>query len=211
MGRHYQRGYLRCVKRKSGSNCWEFLWRENDGAGKRVRRTAVVGSVERYPTKQEALDAVNGLRMQVNADRNRQPVHPLLIADLIDHYIQTELSPSADWHSHATRIVYRYFMKKWIQPHWGKMGLAAVRTIDVQHWLRGYNGPTALRWPNQRKPRFATFSACCSIMQSAMSGSNRAEIRSPSFVKARCVRVLRRCWTPTRSRAFCCSWIHASA
>jgi integrase len=137
MGRHYQRGYLRCVKRKSGSHCWEFLWREDDEAGKRVRRTAVVGPVERYPTKQEALDAVNGLRMQVNAARNRQPVHPLLIADLIDHYIQTELSPSANWHSHATRITYRYFMKKWIQPHWGETGLAAVRTIAVQHWLRG--------------------------------------------------------------------------
>ena len=137
MGRHYQRGYLRCAKRKSGSYCWEFLWREDDEAGKRVRRTAVIGTVEQYPTKEEALDAVNGLRMQVNADRNRQPVHPLLIADLIDHYVQTELSPNADWHSHATRIAYRYFMKKWIQPHWGKMGLAAVRTIAVQHWLRG--------------------------------------------------------------------------
>jgi integrase len=75
--------------------------------------------------------------MQVNADRNRRPVRPLLIADLIDHYVQTELSANADWHSHATRITYRYFMKKWIQPHWGKVGLGAVRTIAVQHWLRG--------------------------------------------------------------------------
>jgi len=56
-------------------------------AGKRVRRTAVIGTIEQYPTKEEALDAVNGLRMQVNADRNRRPVHPLLIADLIDHYV----------------------------------------------------------------------------------------------------------------------------
>ena len=40
----------------------------------------------------------------------------ILIADVIDHYVQTELSPNADWHSHATRIAYRYFMKKWIQP-----------------------------------------------------------------------------------------------
>jgi hypothetical protein len=78
-------------------------------AGKRVRRTAVIGNIEQYPTKEEALHAVNGLRMQINADRNRRPVQPLLIADLIDHYIQTELSPSADWHSHATRTAYRYF------------------------------------------------------------------------------------------------------
>ncbi len=137
MGRHYQRGYLRCAERKCGSYCWEFLWREDDEAGKRVRRTAVIGTIEQYPTKGEALDAVNGLRMQINAERNRRPVHPLLIADLIDHYVQTELSPNAAWHSHATRIVYRYFMMKWIRPNWGKMGLGAVRTMAVQHWLRG--------------------------------------------------------------------------
>ena len=57
-------------------------------AGKRVPRTAVIGTIERYPTKEEALGAANGLRMQVNADRNRRPVHPLLIADLIDHYVR---------------------------------------------------------------------------------------------------------------------------
>jgi len=26
----YQRGYLRCVKRKNGSSCWEFMWREQE-------------------------------------------------------------------------------------------------------------------------------------------------------------------------------------
>ena len=137
MGWHCQRGYLRCAKRKCGSYCWEFLWRENDDAGKRVRRTAVVGTLEEYPTQEEALQAVNGLRMQINADRNRRAVHPVLIADLIDHYLQTELAANADWHSHATRIVYRYFMKKWIQPARGNMSVAAVRTIAVQNWLRG--------------------------------------------------------------------------
>ena len=137
MGWRHQQGYLRCAKRKSGSYCWEFLWREFDTAGKRVRRTAVIGTVEQYPTKEEALDAINGLRMQVNADRNRQRVHPLLIADLIDHYSQTELASNADWHSHATRIVYSYFMKKWIRSYWGKMVLGAVRTMAVERWLRG--------------------------------------------------------------------------
>ena len=189
MGRKYQRGYLRCAERRSGSYCWEFLWREDDTAGKRVRRTAVIGTIEQYPTKEEALNAVNGLRMQINADHNRQPVHPLLIADLIDHYVQTELSPNADWHSHATRLTYRYFMKKWIQPHWGKMGLGAVRTIAVQHWLRGLKRADGTRWPTQRKQRSAVYSACCSIMPSATSGSNRAEIQSLSFVKARCVKL----------------------
>ncbi len=46
-----------------------FLWRENDIAGKRVRRTAVIGTVEQYPTKDLAQAAVNGLRMCINEDR----------------------------------------------------------------------------------------------------------------------------------------------
>ncbi len=65
----YQRGCLRCIQRKSGPDCWEFLWRENDVAGKRVRRTAVIGTVEQYPTKDLAQAAVNGLRMCINEDR----------------------------------------------------------------------------------------------------------------------------------------------
>ena len=68
----YQRGCLRCIKRKSGPDCWEFLWRENDTVQKRVRRTAVIGTVEEYPTKDLAQAAVNGLRMCINEDRNRQ-------------------------------------------------------------------------------------------------------------------------------------------
>jgi hypothetical protein len=62
----YQRGCLRRAKRKGGADCWEFLWRENDATGKRVRRTAVIGTVEKYPTRDSAEAVVNGLRMQVN-------------------------------------------------------------------------------------------------------------------------------------------------
>ena len=51
MRQRYQHGCLRCAKRKAGPDCWEYLWRENDEAGMRVRRTAVIGTVEQYPTK----------------------------------------------------------------------------------------------------------------------------------------------------------------
>jgi hypothetical protein len=49
----YQHGYLRCVKRKTGPSQWEFLWRENLG-GRRIRRTAVIGSIDEYPTEEFA-------------------------------------------------------------------------------------------------------------------------------------------------------------
>ena len=32
----YQRGSIRLTNRKSGTPCWEFLWRENDVNGKRA-------------------------------------------------------------------------------------------------------------------------------------------------------------------------------
>jgi hypothetical protein len=138
----YQRGCLRYAKRKSGSDCWEFLWRETDATGKRVRRTALIGTVDEYPTKELAQEAANGLRMRVNEDRNRESGRDIAIEDLVDHYIHTELSEGAAWHSLATRIVYRSFLKRWVRPYWGETSIYSIRTLSI---LR--ECPSALRWP----------------------------------------------------------------
>src|SRR5216683_148927 len=92
MRQRYQRGCLRRTERRAGPDRWEYLWREDDVTGKRVRRTKVIGTVEQYPTRDLAQAAANGLRMQINEDRLRQPGHDILVAELVDHYIQTELS-----------------------------------------------------------------------------------------------------------------------
>ena len=131
-----QRGCLSCTRRKTGPSCWEFLWRENDADGNRTRRTAVIGTLEQFPTKDLAQTAVNGLRMSINQDRNRQREQSITVADLVDHYIHTELSDEADWHSHATRIVYGDFLKRWVRPHWGSVGIRDVRTVAVERWLK---------------------------------------------------------------------------
>jgi hypothetical protein len=70
--------------------------------------------------------------MSINQDRNRQREQSIAIADLADHYIATELSDEADWHSHATRIVYREFLKRWIRPHWADVSIRDVRTVAVE-------------------------------------------------------------------------------
>jgi integrase len=79
---------------------------------------------------------VNGLRMCINEDRNRQREQRILVADLIDHYIQTELAEESGWRSHATRIVYREFLKRWIRPRWAEVEIRDVRTVVVERWLR---------------------------------------------------------------------------
>lgn len=131
-----QRGCLRCTRRKTGPSCWEFLWRENDSDGNRSRRTAAIGTLEQFPTRDLAQAAVNGLRVSINQDRNRQREQSIVVGDLVDHYIETHLSDEVDWHSHATRIVYGEFLKRWVRPHWGPVGIRDVRTVAVERWLK---------------------------------------------------------------------------
>ena len=48
MRARYQRGYLRLGHRKTGPDCWEFLWWDIELTGERVRRKAVIGTVQQY-------------------------------------------------------------------------------------------------------------------------------------------------------------------
>ena len=136
MNLRYQHGHVRCRKRKNRPLCWEFMWREQDSSGKRVRRTTVIGTIEDYPARELAQAAVNGLRMRINEERNRKLNHTIKVSDLIDHYLATELSTTETRYSHATRIIYREFLIRWIKPRWGKFNLTDVRTIGVEDWLK---------------------------------------------------------------------------
>jgi integrase len=103
--------------------------------GKQKRRTLKIGSLDRYPTQELATNAVNGLRMCINAERHRLQQQPIQMSDLIDHYVLTELSTSASWHSPATKIIYREFLDLWIRPYWSTTGIRDVRTVAVEQWL----------------------------------------------------------------------------
>jgi integrase len=139
MRERYQGGYLRLGRRKTGPDCWEFLWWDTEPTGTRVRRKTVIGSVQQYPNVEDAWEASNGLRVSINEARNRQREQIVTVGDLIDHYIKNELDddPGDSTKSHATRIVYKEFLGKWVRPVWGNLSLQAVRTIAVENWLRG--------------------------------------------------------------------------
>ena len=76
----HQHGHLRSVERKAGPPVWEFLWRETNQSGNRIRRNRVIGTLEEYPSEELAQAAINGLRMCINEDRSRQPQQPVLSA-----------------------------------------------------------------------------------------------------------------------------------
>jgi len=60
------------------------LARENNG-GRRVRRTAVIGSIDQYLTGELAQAAVNGFRVRLNKNLNHQSQEIVLVSDLVDH------------------------------------------------------------------------------------------------------------------------------
>jgi integrase len=61
----------------------------------------------------------------------------MTVAQLCDHFAQRELAKDNSWRSHATKKIYQAYLPRWIRPHWQKYGLADVRTIQVESWLRG--------------------------------------------------------------------------
>ena len=138
MRARYQKGYLRIGHRKTGPDCWEFLWWGTELTGHRVRRKAVIGNVQQYPNVEDAWQASNGLRVSINEVRNRQQEQVVTVADLVDHYTKAELGgdPTEAGKSHATKSVYKAFIARWVRPAWGSMNIRAVRTTDVEHWLR---------------------------------------------------------------------------
>jgi len=91
----YQGGYLRLGQRKKGPDRWEFLWWDFEANGTRVRRKAIIGTVKQYPNLENAWQASNGLRVSINETRNRQREQTITVADLVDHYMATELASAA--------------------------------------------------------------------------------------------------------------------
>ncbi len=133
----YQRGYLRLGQRKKGPGRWEFLWWDSESTGTRVRRKAIIGTVQEYPNLENAWQASNGLRESINETRNRQRKQPVTVADLVDHSIATELTCGQvdGGKSHATKTVYRDILMRWVKPKWGSLNIRDVRTIAVEQWL----------------------------------------------------------------------------
>jgi integrase len=138
MRMRYQQRYLRLGHRKTRPACWEFLWWDHESTGRRVRRKAVIGTVQQYPNLEDAWQASNGLRISINEARNRQREQPITVADLIDHCTKTELAIDLEEEgkSPATRIIYKAFLNRWVRPDWGRSNIRGVRTTSVEHWLR---------------------------------------------------------------------------
>jgi len=80
---------------------------------------------------------VVGLVSEIKTDARPMNCGAITVAQLCDHFVQRELSKDNSWRSHATKKIYQAYLTRWIRPHWQKLELADVRTIQVESWLRG--------------------------------------------------------------------------
>ena len=87
----YQFGSLTRKKRAKGSDAWEFRYYETIENGTRQRRTATVGSVEKYGTKALAQRAVEALLLKLNSETPQQSMAVVTFGAICDRYLEEEL------------------------------------------------------------------------------------------------------------------------
>jgi integrase len=105
-----------------------WQWRFVEGGR---RKSVLIGTTDRLPTKAAVLQAIESYRLRVNCDNPQADLHPVSVGALIDRYIEEELPGLR----HDTQISYRSFLNKWIRPRWGDMMLTGIKAIPVEAWL----------------------------------------------------------------------------
>jgi integrase len=109
--------------------------REAGPSGTRTRRKVIVGSTDVYKSRAAAQRAVDGLRLEVNAEAPIVKMRNTTVAELVAHYKETELTAERNRKSPSTRKVYSEFLKLYVVPKWGEHSLRDVRPVVVERWL----------------------------------------------------------------------------
>jgi len=121
----------RAARHKTGSvvfdkrrKTWNFLWWKD---GK--RRSRLIGSADKHPTKASAWRAAAALRDSQNV-RIASVASSLTVETLVQHYRVEKMPKRAD-----TRRAYEVWLKNHILPRWGDSSLAELQARPVELWL----------------------------------------------------------------------------
>ena len=131
-----QKGSLIRSSRRKGPDVWEYRWRESCSGRGRKHRRIVIGTLDTLKDESAALKSIAALRRDININDRRMRTKPLRFAELVEHYRQKELAADNEWKTLSTRVTYEGYLRKWIVPRWGSTNLSAIRTVEVELWLR---------------------------------------------------------------------------
>lgn len=133
----YQFGSLYLESRKNGPDVWVYRWRESTPEGARQLRKRIVGSILDLRTQAEAQKAIEALRVNVNKQAANNATKPRTIGKLVEHYRTVEMP--MDTHEgkrRSTKLVYKSSLECHILPRWRNHSPEAVKTIEVEAWLK---------------------------------------------------------------------------
>ena len=107
----YQFGSLTIRKRAKGPDAWEFRYYESTENGTRERKTATVGTVDKYKTKTLAQKAVEALLLKLNSETPQQRMAVVTFGAICDRYLEEELPER-----YSTSKSYRSNIKNHLKP-----------------------------------------------------------------------------------------------
>lgn len=133
----FQHGSLTKEVRQRGANVWVYRWREAAPEGGTKRKKIILGTMEQYPTESLARRQLATLGLDIN-EKQSQGAHPALMtmAQLIDHYQETELGMNRYSKAQSTVDVYSDYIRCRIKPRWKDTRLGAFKPVEVENWLR---------------------------------------------------------------------------
>jgi integrase len=130
MQARYQYGDLSIRKRNKGPDLWQFRYYQ-DGR----RRSVLIGTVEKLPTRADAERAIEHLRHTINAQNPQAQFHSVTVGALADRFME-EYAPK---HCRLnTRNNYRGILDNHIRPRWGTELIQNVKPMVLADWLESY-------------------------------------------------------------------------
>ena len=124
----YQRGSLSILKRKLQPDAWAFRFYTEE-RGERVYKRKIIGTVIEFPKRKDAERHLANLRADINEGTAFAPMN---VEKLAAHFKQFE----APLKSFSTREGYKRMLDNQVIPAWGSFSLVAIRSIEVENWLR---------------------------------------------------------------------------
>ncbi len=127
MQARYQYGTLTRRKRKRGPDVWQWRWFEGGR-----RKSVLIGTVEKLPTRVDAERASEAHRIKVNAEIPQAQFHAVTVGALIDRFISDEMPKRCRY---ATQESYKSDMERYIRPRWGMTVLRKIKALAIEDWL----------------------------------------------------------------------------
>ena len=119
-----------CLKaRKKGPDVWVLRYRENLSSGVTTRRSAIIGTVQKFPNESQARKAALSWLFSMNAETCKGT--PVSFGAVMRRYLAEEIPERV-----STASRYRCWLKNHVEPKWRDYSMEQIKPLLVEDWLK---------------------------------------------------------------------------